>query len=111
MKDDSRTSPYAGPYDSIHIDDHDDSSTEVDETVDLNEKDYLRPRRTSWLAIMKEYSWVLNVFLLLVVIVLLLDGGWHKHGKDHYFEGAGDLTGFAPECELVHIIPRIRMVR
>ena len=99
---DQRGNPYGSPYDTVRTDDHDDSSTEVSETIDLNEKDYLhseRKKKTSWLAALKDYGWLVNAFLLLVVIVLQLDGGWHKHGRDHYFEGGGDLTGFAPECE------------
>lgn len=101
--DDRRSnSPYAsGPYDSVRIEDHDDSSTEVD-TIDLAEKGYAPPRKTSWLSALKEYGWILHVFLLLVIIVLLMDG--HKHGKNHYFEGAGDLTGFAPECVFLELL-------
>ena len=70
----------------------------VSDTIDLNEKDYLHSERkkTSWVPALKDYGWLINAFLLLVVIVLQMGRG-HKHGRDHYFEGAGDLTGFAPE--------------
>jgi hypothetical protein len=103
------------PYTTIQIDDHDhdhdDSSTEVDETVDLNEKDYMQPheaapsRKTGWLEEVRQYRWMIEIFLLVAIIFLLLEKQWsHQHGKDHYFEGAGDLTGFAPECTLTSII-------
>lgn len=104
MNNDHRRNPYDSPYESVKIEDHDhdDSSTDVAETIDLNEKDYVQPSRASWLeswlATLREYGWLIHAFLLLVIIVLLLDRGFHQHGKDHYFEGAGDLTGFAPEC-------------
>ena len=99
MNNGDRGNPYDSSYNTVHIDDHDDSSTEVSDTIDLNEKDYLHNERkkTSWVTALKDYGWLINAFLLLVVIVLQMGGGWHKHGRDHYFEGAGDLTGFAPE--------------
>ncbi|RYP74715.1 hypothetical protein DL769_003974 [Monosporascus sp. CRB-8-3] len=97
MKDDHGSSP----YETTRIEDHDDSSTEFDETIDLNDKDYMstgsHPTKRRWLAALREHGWLVNAVLLLVIIVQLVEKGWHKHGKDHYFEGAGDLTGFAPE--------------
>lgn len=110
MKNDHRSNPYSGPYDSIRIEDHDDSSTEVDETIDLNEKDYIhQSRASSWFGALKEYGWLIHAFLLLVIIVLLLDKGLHQHGKDHYFEGGGDLAGFAPECSSIPILSSMQM--
>ncbi|KAI1777962.1 hypothetical protein F4818DRAFT_408567 [Hypoxylon cercidicola] len=86
----------------------DSSSTDVDlEALDLNEKDYMHETATprsgkdqekgGMLAVLKEYWWLVDTFLLFVIIVLLMGNGWGSHGKDHFFEGAGDLTGFAPE--------------
>jgi hypothetical protein len=89
------------PYQGVHIEDLDESRTDV-ETIDLNEKDYLhmhQPRRDGWLTTLKSHRWLLDTVLLLVVIALLLEKGWSTHGKSHYFEGAGDITGFAPECK------------
>lgn len=92
---------------TVHEED-DSSSTDVDlEALDLSEKDYMHEATTSrarkdheksgFLAVLKEYWWLIDMFLLAVIIVLLLGSGWGSHGKDHFFEGAGDLTGFAPE--------------
>lgn len=89
---------------TVHEED-DSSSTDVDlEALDLNEKDYMtssrpgnRNEKSGFLAVLKEYRWLIDTFLLVVIIVLLLGNGWGRHGKDHFFEGAGDLTGFAPE--------------
>ncbi|RYP77316.1 hypothetical protein DL770_007083 [Monosporascus sp. CRB-9-2] len=97
MKDDHGSSP----YENTRIEDNDDSSTEFDETIDLNDKDYMPTSsyltKRRWLAALRDHGWLVNAVLLLVIIVQLIEKGWHKHGKDHYFEGAGDLTGFAPE--------------
>ncbi|KAI1658255.1 hypothetical protein F4813DRAFT_357866 [Daldinia decipiens] len=85
----------------------DSSSTDVDlEALDLNEKDYMHESATSWtgssekstfLAILKEHRWLIDTFLLVVIVLLLLGGDFRRHGREHFFEGGGDLTGFAPE--------------
>ncbi|KAI1489094.1 hypothetical protein F5X96DRAFT_642251 [Biscogniauxia mediterranea] len=99
---DRRTSPYH----SIRAEDHDDSSTDVEETIDLNEKDgdYMQdPSSSPWskrrqmLAAFKEHRWLIDTFLLLVIVALLLEKSWASRGQNHFFEGAGDITGFAPQ--------------
>lgn len=109
MRDSRRQKDEYQTLSTVHEEsDHDDSSSSTDvdlEALDLNEKDYLHDsgmdgeqrgeRKSGLLAILKEYWWLGNTFLLMVIIVLLLDGP--SHGRKHYFEGAGDITGFAPE--------------
>ncbi|KAI5867933.1 hypothetical protein GGS23DRAFT_2514 [Durotheca rogersii] len=84
------------------------TTTDVDlEALDFAEKDYMhgpavlrmsKPERESgFFTLLKEYWWIFNTFLLLVIIVLLMDKSWSRRGKEHYFEGAGDITGFVPE--------------
>ncbi|CAJ2506774.1 Uu.00g079600.m01.CDS01 [Anthostomella pinea] len=88
-------------YHSIHAEDHDDSVTDVEETLDLNEKDYMhhseRPKANQVLTALKSHRWLVDTFLLLVVIALLLEKNWAHCSNNHFFEGAGDVTGFAPQ--------------
>ncbi|KAI1378172.1 hypothetical protein F4677DRAFT_385256 [Hypoxylon crocopeplum] len=107
MKDHRRPKEDYRKLSVVHEEDHDDSSsTDVDlEALDLNEKDYMHStaatrtgnedQKTGFLTVLKEHWWLVDTFLLVVIIVLLLGGP--SHGKSHYFEGAGDITGFAPE--------------
>ncbi|KAI1761478.1 hypothetical protein GGR53DRAFT_27207 [Hypoxylon sp. FL1150] len=108
MKDDRRQKEEYRTLPTVHEED-DSSSTDVDlEALDLNEKDYMHEeaaptragqsqRKSGFSAVLKEHWWLVDGFLLVIIIVLLLGNGWGSHGKDHFFEGAGDLTGFAPE--------------
>lgn len=107
MKDHRRPKEEYRTLTTVHEED-DSSSTDVDlEALDLNEKDYMHEAAATragqnqgkgrFLAVLKEYWWLVDGFLLVVIIMLLLGNGWGSHGKDHFFEGAGDLTGFAPE--------------
>ncbi|KAJ8126842.1 hypothetical protein O1611_g6796 [Lasiodiplodia mahajangana] len=95
MKNDKKTNYY---YNN-HIRDEDDSGTEVDDL--LNEGDYvqtpLQPKRGQFFAIFKAHRWVVDVFLLLVTIALLLERSLIRGPNHHYFEGNGDVTGFAPQ--------------
>ncbi|KAI0834882.1 hypothetical protein F5Y06DRAFT_306482 [Hypoxylon sp. FL0890] len=107
MKDNRRPKDEYRTLNVIPEEDHDDSSsTDVDlEALDLNEKDYMHgaTSRTGkeedggLFATLKEYWWLVDTFLLVIIIVLVLGNSWGRRGKDHFFEGAGDLTGFAPQ--------------
>lgn len=97
-------------------DDYDDSITDVESEHDrhirlslVEEGDYMhsrpmRRRRQSRvasgggvLAAIKEHRWLIDTGLLVMIMFLLLFRP--QRGRDHFWEGAGDLTGFAPECE------------
>lgn len=43
---------------------------------------------------------LLNTLLLFVILGLLVDRRWHKQRHGH-FEGNGDITGYAPQCESI----------
>ncbi|KAI8626110.1 hypothetical protein F5Y19DRAFT_448039 [Xylariaceae sp. FL1651] len=91
----------ANQYHSIHAEDDEDSSTEVNDTIDLNEKDYLhvspRSKKSEFLAAFKAHRWLVDTFLLVVIVALLLEKSWARRRNYHYFEGAGDITSFAPQ--------------
>ncbi|ORY68520.1 uncharacterized protein BCR38DRAFT_335865 [Pseudomassariella vexata] len=57
----------------------------------------LQPRRARVLAAVRKHRWLLDTFLLLVILGLLLDKKSSQKEKSHEFEGAGDITGFAPK--------------
>ncbi|KAI8966711.1 hypothetical protein F5Y11DRAFT_660 [Daldinia sp. FL1419] len=108
MKDHRKSKDLYRKLSMARDEDRDDSSsTDVDlEALDLNEKDYMHETETSWtgaggknvvLAIIKENRWLIDTFLLVLIVLLLLGGDFRRHGRAHLFEGAGDLTGFAPE--------------
>ncbi|KAI0103865.1 hypothetical protein GGR51DRAFT_245302 [Nemania sp. FL0031] len=94
-----KTDDNAKYYHSIHNKDEEDSGTEVDDL--LNESDYVQtpsqPKGGRFLAIFKAHRWVVDVFLLLVTIALLLERSVVRGPNYHYFEGNGDVTGFAPQ--------------
>ncbi|KAI2631035.1 hypothetical protein GGR54DRAFT_182458 [Hypoxylon sp. NC1633] len=84
----------------------DSSDTNLEEALDLNEKDYMhsvvstrtmKEKENKLRAAFKEYWWLVDTLLLVVIIVLMLGRPGSQHGKSHYFEGAGDVTGFAPQ--------------
>ncbi|KAK6864834.1 hypothetical protein PG990_005727 [Apiospora arundinis] len=92
-------------YESLRADDNDDVLSDLD----VFEKDYIqqpRPRRDRVIAALRiqPYRWLLDIVLLLAVIGLLVERH-HRGGAaaaecqsaDHRYEGAGDLTGFAPQ--------------
>ncbi|KAI1477886.1 hypothetical protein F4774DRAFT_388028 [Daldinia eschscholtzii] len=107
MKDHQRSKDLYRKFSSRHEEDRDDSSsTDVDlEALDLNEKDYMHEStpltgtsgKSEFLAILKEHRWLIDTFLLVVIVLLLLGGDFRRHGREHFYEGGGDLTGFAPE--------------
>lgn len=104
-------------YDSRNDEDDEEegSVTDVDSEHDrhvrlslVEEGDYMHSRpmrrrkpsssRGGFLATMKEHRWLIDTGLLAMIIFLLLFRP--QRGRGHFWEGAGDLTGFAPECEL-----------
>lgn len=93
-------------------DEEEGSVTDVDSETErhirlslVEEGDYMhsrpmRRRRSSssrggFLAAMKEHRWLIDTGLLAMIIFLLLFRP--QRGREHFWEGAGDLTGFAPE--------------
>jgi hypothetical protein len=89
LKDDQR-------YNALrNLDDHSDSSTEVE---DWEEDDDLKVRRQRAWRSLKRYRWVIDTTLLLVILGLLVDKTL-QHDHSHQFEFAGDITGFAPTCK------------
>ncbi|KAI1122526.1 hypothetical protein F5Y10DRAFT_253832 [Nemania abortiva] len=96
MKNDKNTNCYH----NIHVeDDEADSGTEIDDL--LTERDYVQTSSQSkgkrLITIFKAHRWAVDTFLLLVIVALLLEKRL-AHGRNyHYFEGNGDITGFAPQ--------------
>ncbi|KAI0128578.1 hypothetical protein BJ170DRAFT_622196 [Xylariales sp. AK1849] len=95
----------AHPYDSLRADDHDEIDGlegETEGTISLDEKDYLhtspQSRRARLLAALGRYRWLIDGFLIAVIVMLLLDrqGGFQDGGSEPELVGAGDMTGFAP---------------
>ncbi|KAI0541797.1 hypothetical protein GGR58DRAFT_387136 [Xylaria digitata] len=86
-------------YHNIHAEDDDDSDTEVDDLLD--ERDYLRvssqSKRAQFFSVLKAQRWLLDIFLLLVIVALLLERSWPHRPGEHCFEENGDITGFAPQ--------------
>ncbi|KAF2971374.1 hypothetical protein GQX73_g2238 [Xylaria multiplex] len=86
-------------YHNIHTEDDDDSDTEVDDLLD--ERDYLRvssqSERVQFLSVLKAHRWLLDIFLLLVIVALLLERSWMHRPSEHSLEENGDITGFAPQ--------------
>jgi hypothetical protein len=95
-------------YQSVGADERDeidDLELHVEEVIDLDEKDYMhtappRSRRTRVLELLNRCRWIIDGFLVALIIVLLVDRQWdgQTKEKDAQFEGAGDVTGFAPQC-------------
>ncbi|KAK8049891.1 hypothetical protein PG994_011621, partial [Apiospora phragmitis] len=91
-------------YDSLRADDNDDVLSDLD----VFEKDYFqqpRPRHERVLAALQlqPYRWLIDIVLVLAVIGLLVErhhrggaGAGSGQAPEHRYEGAGDLTGFAP---------------
>ena len=96
MKDDHR-------YDALrNADTHSESSTEVE---DVDAEQAIRPRRhrrarnPSLLKRLKSHWWMVDTALLLVIFGLVAERKWKPH-HSHTYEFAGDISGFAPTCEL-----------
>ncbi|KAI1878146.1 uncharacterized protein JN550_000328 [Neoarthrinium moseri] len=93
-------------YQSLRPDDRDeidDLDAHIDDHIDLDEKDYLhtprRSRRAKILEALNRYRWVIDGVLIGLIVMLLLDRhwDWRSNGEDEGLEGAGDVTGFAPQ--------------
>ncbi|KAI8948280.1 hypothetical protein F4801DRAFT_557793 [Xylaria longipes] len=84
---------------NIHVEDDDDSDANVDDF--LTQRDYLptqsRSKKTRLLVAFRTHRWLVDVFLLLVIIILLLEKSWTPRRNYHYYEANGDITGFAPQ--------------
>jgi hypothetical protein len=95
MKSDQR-------YDALrNIDNHSESSTEVEDWDPEDDAPRRRRRRTkTFWAKVKGYRWMIDTALLVVIFGLLAEKRWkkHMHHKSHRYELAGDITGFAPTC-------------
>ena len=98
-------------YQSVKADERDeidDLDMHIEDPLDLDEKDYMhtasppRTRRARILEVLNRYRWVIDGFLVAIVVMLLVDRQWTSSGKtskvDAQYEGTGDVTGFAPRC-------------
>lgn len=101
-------------YQSVKADDRDevdDLEMHIDDTIDLDEKDYMHmapppTRRARILGVLNRFRWVIDGLLVALLVMLLVDRQWGG-GKtpkgtqvQTQYEGAGDVTGFAPRCML-----------
>lgn len=77
----------------------DDVSSEEDGTLFEQSHSHTRMKRR-WNSI-AQYQWVIQVFLLLTIAGMMIEGRWNDNrgmrlGRKYEF--GGDVTGFAPEC-------------
>jgi hypothetical protein len=97
-------------YENVQVDDHDDSSiTEVEESLmgdqkqmhleEFHERYITKSKRITFLSILKQARWLLDIVLLLVIIGLLLrDQSQKANLKTSEHEVGGDFTGVGPHC-------------
>ncbi len=109
-------------YENVALhDDSDDalSGTEVDESLMEDEKSWhptRRSRRRTCLQLFKSYRWMIDTFLLLVIIglLLLLRQEWASHDRSDYprssYQLGGDFTGAGPHCEFSSFLLRHKRV-
>ena len=92
MQDDQR-------YNALrNLDSQSDTSTEVgDWEAEGDMKLRLSKRRSFWRSL-KQYRWLFDTTLLLIIVGLLAEKRWRR-GHSHQHEFAGDITGFAPKCK------------
>lgn len=100
----------AHQYQSVKADERDevdDLEMHIDDTIDLDEKDYMHmapppTRRARVLGVLNRFRWVIDGLLVALLVMLLVDRQWGggKAPKETQaqYEGAGDVTGFAPRC-------------
>ncbi len=95
-------------YETVALgEDHEEdlSSTEVDESLMGDEKGWnsqRRSKRRTCVEVVKSYRWMLDTFLLLIIIglLLLLRRDWADHGfPKSSSQLGGDFTGAGPHCE------------
>ena len=95
-------------YENIHLtgDDHDESSTEVDESLMGDEKQWQgeniqtlrkRQRRSRFMSILGSCRWILDTLLLLIILGLLVREQLRAKSINPW-DFTGDLTGVAPRC-------------
>lgn len=103
MKNDHR-------YDAIrNLDDHSESSTEVEDwEAEGQIKPRPRRRKTFWRKL-KAYRWMIDTALLLIIFGLVAEKRWQWH-RSHRYELAGDISGFAPTCKPVLLDRRLPML-
>lgn len=94
-------------YKSLRADDRDEiddleAHIRDDETIDLD--DYIQPEPRSRVRriidSMHRFWWLIDGFLIAIIIMLLVDRQFVEGGKTKKYEVASDITGFAPECKL-----------
>jgi len=92
-------------YETVHIEEHDDSSTEVDESLLGDEKQWEqdglargRSRRTC-LSRLAPLRWVIDTLLLCAILGLLIRDQLRKQPANQWDFG-GDFTGVGPRCRL-----------
>lgn len=85
----------------VHAEDNEGSDINAGDI--LNERVHLqvpsRSKKARLLATFKAHQWLVDAFLLLVVVILLSGRIWMHRRDRNYLEGNGDITGFAPACE------------
>lgn len=82
----------------VHAEDNEGSDINAGDI--LNERVHLqvpsRSKKARLLATFKAHQWLVDAFLLLVVVILLSGRIWMHRRDRNYLEGNGDITGFAP---------------
>ncbi|KAI0399910.1 hypothetical protein F4802DRAFT_530725 [Xylaria palmicola] len=85
-------------YHNIRAEDDDDSDTEVDDLLD--DKDYMEAPSSSkkalWISAFQANRWIVEIFLVLVIVALLLERGRTIRRNHAEHEGNDDITGFVP---------------
>ncbi|KAK9418734.1 hypothetical protein SUNI508_07754 [Seiridium unicorne] len=101
MANNSRTHHYQSVREDER-DEIDDLDAHIEDTIDLDEKDYIhtprKSKRRQALDLLRRYRWVIDGFLVALVVMLLVDRQWtgKSQQKEEKLEGAGDVSGFAP---------------
>ncbi|KAH8650040.1 hypothetical protein BX600DRAFT_554465 [Xylariales sp. PMI_506] len=109
MPDHLRRAP-THEYDSLHADDDDRDSSDLDieETAALHDKDYLpeplRSRKQRVLDAARRHRYILDIILAVIIVGLLIDRQWARPAsascpqtEGPQYQGTGDITGFAPK--------------
>ena len=100
--------PQRHKYENIQLtsDDHDESSTEVDESLMGDEKQWdgehmqslsKRQRRSRLLSALSSCRWIVDTLLLLVILGLLVREQLRKRPVNPW-DFTGDMTGVGPRC-------------
>ncbi|KAH8666841.1 hypothetical protein BX600DRAFT_436220 [Xylariales sp. PMI_506] len=88
-------------YQNVPAEDIQGSSAEFDEAIELGDADYAvsgrHSKRCGGLKSFAAYRWLLDIFLLLVILGLLLERWQASQQKGNAYEVAGDVIGFHPQ--------------